>query len=102
MEAFGCLDVAGIDPDFKFHARIAELSNNRFMANSVHMLRSHMTYVGRFSRSLKKTALTVGAPPAYQEHLAIVAAIEAKDEEAARRAMIAHIEGSERRVFKGE
>ena len=102
METYSYLDVGGIDPDFQFHARVAELSNNRFLATSMQMLRSHMTYVGRFSRSLKKTALPIGTPPANQEHLKIVDAIEAHNEDAAARAMIAHIEGSERRVFKGD
>ena len=102
MEEYGGLDNGGIDPDFQFHAKIAELSNNRFFASSMNMLRSHMIYVGRFSRSLKKTTSITGASPAQREHIAIVDAIEAHDEDEAARAMILHIEGSERRVFKGE
>ena len=37
-----------------------------------------------------------------QEHLAIVDAIAAGDPAAARKAMLIHVDGSERRVFKGE
>jgi DNA-binding FadR family transcriptional regulator len=36
------------------------------------------------------------------EHQAIVEAIAANDPLAARKAMIKHVDGSERRVFKGQ
>jgi DNA-binding FadR family transcriptional regulator len=36
------------------------------------------------------------------EHLAIVDAVEKRDPVAARKAMLIHIDGSERRVFKGD
>lgn len=102
MEALAELDVAGIDLDFQFHAKIAELSDNRFLSGTMNMLRSHMRYVGRFSRSLHKMQKPQRTRERSREHLAIIEAIESGDGEKAAQQMIGHIDSTERRVFKGE
>ena len=58
--------------------------------------------IGKFVRSLARTGYTKGKRHMNDEHQEIVAAIEAGDNSAARARMITHVDGSERRVFKGE
>ncbi|NQV99847.1 MAG: FadR family transcriptional regulator [Rhodospirillales bacterium] len=94
--------VATVDLDSKFHYRIAELSDNRFLLETLTMLRSHTFFIGKFVRSLGSTGYRKGKRAMNGEHHVILDAIEAGDPEAARQAMLDHIEASERRVFKGE
>ena len=91
-----------IEMDGSFHFKIAELSNNRFLVDTLHMLRVHMFFIGKFVRSLGATGYRQGKIAMGGEHRAIFEAIAAGDADAARRAMALHIEASERRVFKGE
>lgn len=92
---------ATISADVRFHAVIAELSDSRFLVETLQMLRPHWFFIGKFVRSLGRTGYRKGKRDMCEEHRAIIAALEAHDAETARRAMIAHIDGSERRVFKG-
>ena len=87
--------------DIKFHVTIAELSGNRFLAQTVDMLQPHWIFVGNFVRSLGATGERKGRRMA-KEHGTILKAIAANDTAAAVAAMLTHIEGSETRVFKGE
>lgn len=91
-----------IDADIQFHAKIAELSDSRFLVETLRMLRPHWFFVGKFVRSLGRTGYRKGKRDMSTEHRAILAALAAGDAAAAGAAMIAHIDGSERRVFKGE
>ncbi len=93
---------ATIELDIQFHVRIAELSDNRFLSETVKMLRPQWMFVGKFVRSLAQTGYSKGKRHMNDEHSEIVAAFDAGDGSAARDAMLAHIDGSERRVFKGE
>lgn len=102
MERLVEIGTATIDPDLAFHRKIAELSDNRFLRETLEMLRPHMLFIGRFVRSLGRTGYARGKAEMHAEHRAILAALEAGDASAAREAMAAHIDGSERRVFKGE
>ncbi|WP_424989968.1 FadR/GntR family transcriptional regulator [Fluviibacterium sp. S390] len=91
---------AGAAEDIRFHTRIAELSDSRFLIETMDMLRSHWLFVGNFVASLGLTGARTGQRM-IEEHTAIVDAIEAGDANRARSAMVKHIHGSERRVFKG-
>lgn len=102
MAALVEVGTATIEPDLLFHVRIAQLSDNRFLVDSMVMLRPHVVFVGRFVRSLGSTGYARGKEAMRGEHEDIVQALEAGDATAARRAMIAHIDRSQRRVFKGE
>lgn len=102
MAALVEVGTATIDPDLLFHTKIAKLSDNRFLVDSVAMLRPHMVFIGRFVRSLGSTGYARGKEAMTGEHEDIVRALEAGDAEAARAAMVAHIDRSQRRVFKGE
>ena len=93
---------ATIDTDVRFHEKIAELSDNRFLVETLNMLRAHWFYIGRFVRSLGSTGYRQGKRDMTAEHWAIVEALEARDVGEARARMLEHIDGSERRVFRGE
>ncbi|WP_421723596.1 FadR/GntR family transcriptional regulator [Bauldia sp.] len=93
---------ATIDADIRFHAKIAELSDSRFLVETVGMLRPQWKFIGRFVRSLGRTGYRKGKRDMSAEHGAILNALEAGDTAAAKAAMSIHIDGSERRVFKGE
>lgn len=90
-----------VTTDFTFHTTIADLSDSRFLAETVGMLRPHWIFVGNFLRSLDASGDRTGRRM-NDEHKAIVEAIAASDPAAARIAMMTHIDGSERRVFKGK
>jgi len=90
-------DAVGVD--IKFHATLAELSDSRFLIESVELIRPHWVFIGNFVRSLGATRDRTGKRMT-DEHMAIADAIEARDPARARRAMISHVDSSERRVFK--
>ena len=94
-------DGESVEADFKFHICLAELSDSRFLLEAIDMLRPHWIFVGSFVRSLGMTRVRTGKRMT-SEHQAIVEAISANDPLAAREAMIKHVDGSERRVFKGQ
>lgn len=87
--------------DIKFHVFVAELSDNRFVVETLDMLHPHWIFVGNFVQSLGITGQRRGKRMT-NEHLAIVEAIEAGDPVRARKAMLVHVDGSEHRVFKGQ
>lgn len=93
---------ATVEPDIEFHQLIAKLSDNRFLIETLDMLRPNWMFIGKFVRSLSQTGYLKRKHNMNTEHAAIVAALEARDAQAAKKAMIKHIEGSERRVFKGK
>jgi len=93
---------SGVELDIVLHARIAEAAGNRFLRDTVRMLRPQLYFVAGFAKSLGRTSYLAGRTQARAEHRRIVEALTRRDADAARRAMRAHIEGSERRVFKGE
>ena len=86
--------------DIQFHTTLAELSDNRFLTETLGLIRPHWIFVGNFVRSLSATRVRTGRRMT-NEHLMIADAVEKRDPEAARKAMLDHIDGSERRVFKG-
>ena len=102
MEASVREGTSTIDMDARFHVRIAELSDNRFILDTLRMLRPQMFFIGKFVRSLGSTGYREGKVSMGNEHRRIFDAIAAGDARAARSAMAEHIEASERRVFKGE
>jgi DNA-binding GntR family transcriptional regulator len=84
---------AGSDDDFvdldeEFHLRIAEGAGLPIVARLLGQLRG-------FVRIMRLGAERVrDARPAVEEHAAIVAAIEARDADAAEAALLAHLEAS--------
>jgi DNA-binding FadR family transcriptional regulator len=94
--------MATVESDIEFHRSIAKLSDNRFLLETIEMLQPSWMFIGRFVRSLGSTGYRVGKLDMISEHRAIVDALARGDAAGARAAMILHIDGSERRVFKGE
>lgn len=88
--------------DLAFHLLIAEISGNRFIAESLQMLRPHIFFVGRFVRSISPSGNLGRKRDMRMEHRRIVEALERGDAEAAARGMAQHIQASEKRIFKGE
>lgn len=89
-----------VGADIKFHTTLAELSDNRFLVETIGLIQTHWVFIGNFVRSLGAARPRTGRRMT-DEHLAIVDAIAKQDPAAARKAMLLHVDGSERRVFKG-
>ena len=90
-----------VHADIRFHTNLAKLSDNYFLSETLRFIRPHWIFVGNFVRSLSATRVRKGERMT-KEHLAIADAIEDRNPIAARKVMLAHINGSERRIFKGE
>ena len=93
---------SGVELDIVLHAAIAEAAGNRFLSQTLRMLRPHLHFVASFARRLGRTGYLTGRTQAREEHRRIVDALAARDVEASRAAMRTHIEASQRRVFTGE
>ncbi|MFK7889444.1 MAG: FadR/GntR family transcriptional regulator [Granulosicoccus sp.] len=91
-----------IDPDVQFHLCIAELSGNRFLFESLQMLRSQMYFVGKFVRGLSMVGYRKGKQAMSAEHQRIVEAIASGNAKTASTTMRQHLQRSERRIFKGQ
>ncbi len=92
---------AAVGEDFRFHTTIAELSGSRFIRDTVDMMGPNWSFIGTFVNSLGRAGTRKGTRM-IREHHAIIDAIAAGDAAGARSAMLTHIDGSERRVFKGQ
>jgi DNA-binding FadR family transcriptional regulator len=81
----------GLDADFLFHERVAEASGNSALVHLVHQLWSF-----RFTTMFRKLDEHFDSPDrhadAIEEHRRLVDAIERHDADAARAAMIAHLD----------
>ena len=90
---------SAVGADLEFHLAVAETSGNRFLAETMELLRPHWTLVGNFFNGLGLMRERTGKRLA-AEHMAIVDAISKRDPIAAAAAMVTHITASERRAFK--
>ncbi|MFK8079062.1 MAG: FadR/GntR family transcriptional regulator [Granulosicoccus sp.] len=95
-------DSVTVDPDVRFHMAIAELSGNRFLVDSLDMLRPHTYFIGKFVRGLDNKWYRKGKRVMSTEHQDIVTAIESGDSIAASARMLKHLSSSEQRIFKGQ
>ena len=81
----------GLDADALFHLRIAEASGNSALVHLVHQLWNF-----RYSAMFRKLDEHFDSPERHQmaieEHRKLVEAIEARDAEGARAAMVAHLD----------
>jgi DNA-binding FadR family transcriptional regulator len=82
---------AGLDADFLFHERIAEASGNSALVHLVHQL-----WGFRFTAMFRKLDEHFDSPDrhadAIEEHRNLVEAIERRDADAARAAMVVHLD----------
>ncbi len=78
-----------IAADMEFHLRLAEAARNSVLAGILTNIRSLMhVWIERVTRAAESTAAS------YQEHVPIMAAIEAQDATAAAAAMAAHLDSA--------
>jgi DNA-binding FadR family transcriptional regulator len=90
-----------IDIDIRFHAAIAKAGGNRFLQETLAMLRPHMLFVGQFVRSLSPSGYVDSKRKMQAEHRRLLETIASGAPGTARAAMEEHIMASERRIFKG-
>lgn len=90
-----------VDLNTQLHVAISEIAQNHFFDDTIRLLTPHMEFVAKFLRSLSRETYQRNKFKMHDEHEAIIAAIEARDQDAARLAMVAHINTSQRRIFKG-
>lgn len=91
----------GRDPDLEFHFTVARASGNEFFVAVMEAMRTPVEFAVNLARSLSLTRPLEHLLTVQAEHVAIFDAIEAKDKDAARLAMRAHIENACCRIFEG-
>ncbi|MBD3624540.1 MAG: FadR family transcriptional regulator [Rhodobacteraceae bacterium] len=90
-----------LEEDMRFHLFVAGMSGNRFLFETVRLMRPHMQFVGRFVNSMSSPTAFASDAPFRKEHRELLKALEVRDPVRARALMAEHIEASEKRVFKG-
>jgi DNA-binding FadR family transcriptional regulator len=91
----------GVDEDIRFHTAVAEATRNQYYASVQIGLQSHIARGMTVMRSLSLLRPAARLLQVQAEHLAIVAAIEARDADGARLAMKTHIVNARHRMFDG-
>lgn len=102
MESLHGAGAGTTELDLKFHLKIAELSDNRFIHEGLEMLRPHQMFIARIIRTLSPRRYEYGKAQMHSEHHTILRALARKDAVQAKDAMMKHIDLSQRRVFKGD
>lgn len=92
---------ATIDKDIEFHSALARIAGNRFIVESLALLRPHMRFVAKFMRSLAPDGHAPTRERILRQHQLVIDALRDRDPEAARRAMRDHIDSSEKKIFQG-
>jgi GntR family transcriptional repressor for pyruvate dehydrogenase complex len=88
--------------DFAFHLAIAECSRNRYFVEVLQMLRPHLMMVVGLAHSLANRYVDVRKQQTRLEHRAMLEALRAGDPDAARAAVLQHIENTRWRLFEGD
>lgn len=94
-------DLPTLDLDIRFHDALARISGNRFLVETFAMLHPHRRFVGEFVGALSPVSYASHKMHMQREHRTLVRAIASGDAAAARAAMLAHVNGSEHRIFRG-
>lgn len=91
----------GVAADFAFHVAVAAAARNAYFERTIAMLAEAVRVGMTVTRNLSLLKQGARLRLVQDEHLAVVAAIQAGDAEAAELAMIAHIDNARRRMFEG-
>ena len=91
----------GISPDFEFHLAVSHASENEFFETAMKMLGPSVEFTINLARSLSMSRPLEHKLTIQAEHVAVFAAIEARDAERARTIMRSHLESACKRLFEG-
>ena len=91
----------GTSADVEFHMAVARASDNEFFEAVMQSMRMPMEFAINLTRSLTLTRPLELLRAVQTEHVTMFEAIEARDKDAARVAMRAHIEDACTRIFEG-
>jgi GntR family transcriptional regulator, transcriptional repressor for pyruvate dehydrogenase complex len=91
----------GVDADARFHAAVARATHNHYHVSVQLSLQAHIAFGMNLTRNLSLRRPEARLRLVQDEHARILAAIDARDGAAARRAMESHIENARRRMFEG-
>jgi DNA-binding FadR family transcriptional regulator len=91
----------GVDADARFHQSIARATHNHYHVSVQLTLQAHIALGMNLTRNLSMLRTDARLRLVQDEHRAILTAIEARDNAAARIAMETHIENARRRMFEG-
>jgi GntR family transcriptional repressor for pyruvate dehydrogenase complex len=89
----------GIEHDIAFHLSIAQATGNRFFAHTLASLADPMRFSVRLVRDLSDRPLDLRRREVIKEHGAVADAIAKGRPDAARTAMVAHLQGGIARLF---
>jgi DNA-binding FadR family transcriptional regulator len=94
-------DGLGVEEDNQLHEAIADATHNQYHAALQHQLRDHIRIGMNVSRTLTLQRSRARMQQVQDEHTAIVAALKARDADAAGQQMKDHILAARRRMFEG-
>jgi GntR family transcriptional repressor for pyruvate dehydrogenase complex len=90
----------GVDADERFHLAIAKATHNAYHVSVQSSLQPHIVFGMSLTRNLSLLRTQERLREVQDEHRAIMDAIAARDPQAARNAMQAHIDNARRRMFE--
>jgi len=101
METATAHGMVGMSADLEFHLSVARASGNEFFESVMQSIRTPIEFAINLARSLSLTRPLDHLRTVQTEHVVMFEAIEARDKDAARRAMRTHIGNACSRVFEG-
>ena len=92
----------GVDADEAFHQAVCRASKNHFFVSVRSSLQQQIEFGMKLARNLSLARPANRLRLVQDEHVAILRAIDSQNPEAARAAMVNHIESARHRVFQGQ
>lgn len=91
----------GVEEDLEFHFAIARAAHNKFLLSTITSFEANYRKGMVFARELTTRYHTTRGETMQAEHMSVVKAIEARDPNLARQAIIDHVARTRDRVFLG-
>jgi len=89
----------GVDEDFELHLAVAQATHNQFFVSVIASIQPHMEFGMNLLRNFSLHRTDERVARVQSEHGDIVAAIAARDADAASRTMRLHLENGRQRMF---